>query len=1230
MKLKKLLAFTLALAMVLSTMGFTVLANSEYPTENWIDGADISWYTEGETSYTISTAAELAGLAKLVNEGIAFCDKDFNSVIITLDDDIDLDGKMWTPIGGGEANKTFAGIFDGGNNTISNLIVTSSYGNVGLFGRCAMNADFGLSAEVKNFTVYNAIVKASGQDAVGAAVGYGHTELKVTNVNVTGTLDIFGYRGVAAIVGKGYADIYNCTVEAEGTIASQYWCAGGILGHSDEPCNEIINSKVIAIGNGLVIDGGSYVGAGAVCGYVVEGSTVRKALVKDIVIKGDSYYYGGYACGNDYKAEDVIVVNVQMLVGDEPHIPGDAEDVVEPVAKVGDTYYATVQEAVDAAEVGATEIQLLSGTIDENVVIYQVEGKNIVVKGSDDITYTGSFHICGNNRYNAEETVVFDGINFNGADKTAAHDFITSTRREYVGATLVWGVPHNVTVKNCSFVGNYANQTDEEYAGKEVVALRNVGGYNWTVENCTATGLHSFMQASANYKDESKPEKDYVSEISGVTVTSSKSGLNLGTNANYIITDSTFNVKEYAIRVDANSDRNVEFSVTGCDITAENALIVRKADTANKSYNVAVNKNKIISSGADIVRDGGNDTDTISFNYGFNYWGGGSAVTTGINDALVVDSFAYYIDENMTQVGGAAAKIGDDYYETIAHAIDAAEAGDTITIFAGEYNGFDVPAELNNVTFVGETDAEGNNLVTIKTLEEGVTSHNGGIFVQSETSTFKNLNFTAGTVAGARSGWMTSSIGNTNGDTGMRSNLENLTIENCNFVGSGEYQAIWTNQGNITLKNSTITNYKNGIDNYAIGADQKVVIEGSEITDVYNAFHTGEAEEGAEIVVTDTDIDSEVIDIGGAVAVIVTESTIENAAVTTYAASTFTVSDSALKDTSYALAEGATGTIILNNNYVNNVKALEDGAEKSESITFETYYKTEKDLEEKKNLKKVGATAHSIGGLPGGSGGGIGGTQYTVTFETNGGSNVAKLHVKKGDSFARPDAPTKEGFVFEGWYTDKNLTDKYDFTAKVTSDLVLYANWIEADEDTETTGFIDLDAEAWYYDVVNTAIAKGLMNGVSATEFAPNTNLTRGMFVTILYRADGKMVVEGESTFSDVLEGQYYTDAVIWAAANGIVTGMAEEVFAPDENVTREQMATMISRYLAYKEIEISKEGAVVYTDDAQIADWAMDAVAEMKRAGLLEGNADGSFAPKRNATRAEAAALFVRLLNIL
>ncbi len=180
--------------------------------------------------------------------------------------------------------------------------------------------------------------------------------------------------------------------------------------------------------------------------------------------------------------------------------------------------------------------------------------------------------------------------------------------------------------------------------------------------------------------------------------------------------------------------------------------------------------------------------------------------------------------------------------------------------------------------------------------------------------------------------------------------------------------------------------------------------------------------------------------------------------------------------------------------------------------------------------------------------------------------------------------------------------------------------------DTEK-GFADIDAGAWYYDAVTGAVEAGLMNGMSETEFAPETNLTRGMFVTILYRLAGSVAVEGTSEFTDVAADAYYANAVIWATTNGIVNGLDEVTFAPDNNITREQMATIIYRYAQYAAIEVEAGEDVTYTDSDSISDYAVEAVKWAKWAGLLNGNEDGSFAPQRNTTRAEAATLFVRLL---
>lgn len=178
--------------------------------------------------------------------------------------------------------------------------------------------------------------------------------------------------------------------------------------------------------------------------------------------------------------------------------------------------------------------------------------------------------------------------------------------------------------------------------------------------------------------------------------------------------------------------------------------------------------------------------------------------------------------------------------------------------------------------------------------------------------------------------------------------------------------------------------------------------------------------------------------------------------------------------------------------------------------------------------------------------------------------------------------------------------------------------------------FVDVPAGAWYYDVVKEAYDKGLMNGVSASTFAPTQSLTRGMFVTILYRLAGSPAVEAASSFVDVPANQYYADAVAWASANSIVNGVSADKFAPNNNITREQMAAIIHRYATASGIEAANNNEVSYSDSAKISAFAKEAVEWASRAGVLSGNSDGTFAPLRTATRAEAAAIFVRLLGLV
>ena len=155
------------------------------------------------------------------------------------------------------------------------------------------------------------------------------------------------------------------------------------------------------------------------------------------------------------------------------------------------------------------------------------------------------------------------------------------------------------------------------------------------------------------------------------------------------------------------------------------------------------------------------------------------------------------------------------------------------------------------------------------------------------------------------------------------------------------------------------------------------------------------------------------------------------------------------------------------------------------------------------------------------------------------------------------------------------------------------------------------------------------MNGVSETEFAPNDNLTRAMLVAILYRAAGEPAVNKSVPFADVAADSYYANAVIWAQQNGIVSGVNENEFAPDENITREQIATIIYRYAKAMGYDVSAKAEIsAYADANEISEYATEAMQYAVASGLMKGKSETTLNPKDTATRAEIAAILQRFIE--
>ena len=179
--------------------------------------------------------------------------------------------------------------------------------------------------------------------------------------------------------------------------------------------------------------------------------------------------------------------------------------------------------------------------------------------------------------------------------------------------------------------------------------------------------------------------------------------------------------------------------------------------------------------------------------------------------------------------------------------------------------------------------------------------------------------------------------------------------------------------------------------------------------------------------------------------------------------------------------------------------------------------------------------------------------------------------------------------------------------------------------------FTDVSTSDWFYDDVAFVYENGLFSGTDSRSFSPNASMTRAMLVTVLYRLEGETTVTGRSSFTDVRSGAYYEKSVIWAAANGIVTGTDSTSFSPDAKVTREQLAAILYRYAQYRKLDTDASAKLnSFTDADSVSAYASEALGWAVSEGLING-ASGKLMPKGDATRAQVAAILHRFVkNVL
>ena len=270
------------------------------------------------------------------------------------------------------------------------------------------------------------------------------------------------------------------------------------------------------------------------------------------------------------------------------------------------------------------------------------------------------------------------------------------------------------------------------------------------------------------------------------------------------------------------------------------------------------------------------------------------------------------------------------------------------------------------------------------------------------------------------------------------------------------------------------------------------------------------------------------------------------------------------------------------------------------------------------------------------------GVPVGIVFKDSEDVNVANVNVlvdgvvvyassgKVPYSIQLPAAPTKPGYIFMGWKCSDGHTHQANETVTVEKDMTFTAVWSnlpdiepgepdEPDEpDVPDFPFTDVSVNAWYYEAVKYVYENGIMNGMDRYSFQPNGTLTRAMVWTMLARLDGVDTEGGNS---------WYAKAQEWATANSVSDGEN-----PTGEVTREQLVTMLYRYAQYKGYDVSigeDTNILSYVDVDQVSDWAMEAFQWACGTGVIEGDENSALTPKASTTRAQAAAMFMRFIEL-
>ena len=1143
------------------------------------------------TMAPVAFAAEEAGngnaLKKLFTD-VKAGESGSGNVTVTIDKDYDLTGYNWTALPVDGYNGAGIVTVEGNNHTITGL-------NTSLFAGGFAGTS---GIVIKDLTLDNVSIKDTTNDqGIGAFINNVDSmpKIELNNCHLTNsTITSTGGARVGGLIGwtSGYnkkndgpVDTYitvtNCSVEntnitAEGSV-------GGIIGHAGaNPAtyHTFTNNTVTGCTLNSTDDGGWRVGVvvgTANVGEVALNNTTESGNTVTQTGKtapaGQSNLYGRFVPGTTGK-----------LV-----IDGTAVFDSSIVAVVDNKGYKTLADAVAAAQGGAT-VKLLANINGQTVI---PADKNIVLDlNGKTMTHTGT------TLYNSGTLVVKDS----SADKSGK---IVSTGNVGIG------VNHNSTTTI-----EYANIQAQEGA----VITGYATGATITIEDGVFTALDNAVVAGNGNKTdkntEGTPERVNANKITinggtfnGMIKTSGyvACGIYAPWKDNIVVNGGTFNITGGAgivarggIVVVNNGEFNTTGNATG-KVGDSRVVVPCSAlvfDSAAK-YPSLTNDSKIqindgkFKSDVDTIKVVKDDADTNSrVVVGSGYFTtdpSAYCVTGKTGVASDKDGYKYKVgtievkDENEIQTG---AKVGDTKADASAIAEDKRPAAKA------------VGASVTSTTLTDTTPITADDkaqALTELVKNKKVTLNQDGKIPAGTTVTVVKKTYLDVTVTAYDTTSDTVSM-----DIVPKYDLiavaKTGTDEKKVTLKSAQDAKVGSTEVKVTLPDAfkgkkVYINHNNGANLYVATANATT----GEITFTTNGFSPFTFALSNPNVVAEVNGNA-YTSFADAVSAVPANGTIEitggTSPYTGTANKTFTVKNSTSAD------------ITVNGQPI----------EPTKSYTFKY--------------------THSSGGSSGGSSSGKTTYKVTTSAVNNGGVNASPSNAEKGATITITLSPDKGYKLDKLTVTDgsgktvstvKKSDTVYTFTMPASA-VKVGVSYVKATETPSETKFNDVSANDWFASAVDYVTGKGMMNGTADNTFSPKANTTRGMVVTVLYRLENQPSTSAAS-FTDVASGAYYANAVAWANANGIVSGYGSGKFGPNDKVTREQLAAILYRYAQYKKYDVSGANSLDgYTDVQSVSSYAVPALQWANAAGVVTGKSGSKLDPKGNATRAEVAAMLMRV----